>query len=99
MNYKSICIFTCICPWYKNYTRTICRNLLHWSFPGGTSVKNLSANAGDTGDTRGTGFISGLERSPGAENDNPCQHSCLDKSMDREPGELQSMWSQRVRHN
>ena len=96
MNYKSICIFICICPWYKNHTRTVCRNLLQWSFPGDTSVKNLSANAGDT---RGTGLISGLGGSPGAENDNPRQHSCLDNSMDREPGGLQSMGSQRVRHN
>ena len=23
----------------------------HWGFPGGTVVKNLPANAGDTGDT------------------------------------------------
>ena len=88
MNYKSICI----CPWYKNYTRTISRNLLHWSFPGSTSVKNSSANAGDTG------LISGLGRSPGAENDNPLQHSCLDNSMNGEPGGLQSMGSHRVRH-
>ena len=33
-------------------------------------VKNLPANAGDT---RGTGLISGLGRSPGGRNGNPLQ--------------------------
>ena len=50
-------------------------------FPSGTVVKNLPANAGDTGDmvlTPGSG------RSPGEGNDNPLQYSCLKNSMDRE---------------
>ena len=42
-------------------------------------VKNLSANAGDTGDS---GSIAGSERSPGVGNGNPFQHSCLGNSMD-----------------
>ena len=37
-------------------------------------VKNLSANAGDTGDT---GLVPGLGTSPGVGNGNPLQYSCL----------------------
>ena len=40
-------------------------------------VKNLPANAGDTGS------ISGLGRSPGVGNGNPLQYSCLENPMDR----------------
>ena len=49
-------------------------------FPGGTEVKNPPANAGDT---RDTGSISGLGRSPGGGNGNLIQYSCLENSMDR----------------
>ena len=38
-------------------------------------VKNLPANAGDSG------FISGSGRSPGVGNGNPLQYSCLESSM------------------
>jgi len=38
------------------------------AFPGGSVVKNLPANAGDTGDA---GLILGLGRSPGEGNGNP----------------------------
>ena len=40
-------------------------------------VKNLPANAGDTGDG---GSIPGSGRSPGEGNGNPLQYSCLEKS-------------------
>ena len=40
-------------------------------------VKNLPANAGDSGS------IPGLETSPGGGNSNPLQDSCLGNSMDR----------------
>ena len=43
-------------------------------------VKNLSANAGDTGDM---GSIPGPGRSPGQESGNPLQYSCLENPMDR----------------
>ena len=46
-------------------------------FPGGTVLKNLPANAGDTRDTRS---ISGLGRSPGVGNGNLLRYSCLEKS-------------------
>ena len=35
----------------------------------------------------------------GEGNGNPLQDSCLENPMDREPGGLQSMGSQRVRHD
>ena len=64
-------------------------------FPGGTMVKNLPANAGDT---RDKGSIPGSRRSARGGNGNSLQYCCLGNSMDREPGGLQSMESQRVGH-
>ena len=46
-------------------------------FQGGSVVKNLPANAGDANS------ILGLGRSPGEENGNPYQYSCLENPMDR----------------
>ena len=43
-------------------------------------VKNLPANAGDTGDT---GLIPGLGRSPGEGHGNPLQYSYLENPTDR----------------
>ena len=43
-------------------------------------VKNLLANAEDTGDV---GLISELGRSPGVGNGNQLQYFCLENSMDR----------------
>ena len=58
-------------------------------FPGGSVVKNLPANAGDTA------LIPGLGRSPGGGNDYPLQYSCLENPVDRGAGGLQSMGSQK----
>ena len=41
-------------------------------------VKNPPADAGDTGS------IPGLRRSPGGQNGNPLQYSCMENPMDRE---------------
>ena len=49
-------------------------------FPGGLVVKNLPANAEDTGDL---GLIPGLGRFPGGGNGNPLQYSCWDNPMNR----------------
>ena len=46
-------------------------------FPGGSDGKESACNAGDQGS------ISGLGRSPGEENGNPLQYSCLENSTDR----------------
>ena len=43
-------------------------------------VKNPPANAGDS---RDTGSIPELERSPGGGHDNPLQYYCLENPMDR----------------
>ena len=51
-----------------------------WGFPGGTVVKNPSANAGDT---RNKSSIPGSVRSPGEGNGNPLQYSCLGNPVDR----------------
>ena len=57
-------------------------------------VTNPPASAGDVGDV---GLIPGLGRSPRVGNGNPHQDSCLEVPWTEEPGELQSMGSQRVR--
>ncbi|CAN0562962.1 unnamed protein product [Rangifer tarandus platyrhynchus] len=49
-------------------------------FPGGAEGKNQPTNPGDPGDV---GWIPGSGRSPGAENGNPFQCSCLEDSMGR----------------
>ena len=54
-------------------------------FTGGSVVKNLPANSGDTGS------ILGLGRSPEERNGNPLQYSCLEIPWTEEPGGLQSM--------
>ena len=64
-------------------------------FPGGSVVKNLPGNAGDTGDV---GSIRGSGRSPGVGNGYLLHNFCLKNSMTEEPGGLQSMGSQRVGH-
>ena len=56
--------------------------------------KESACNAGDTGLTPGLG------RSPEEGNDKPLQYSCLERiPWTEEPGGLQSMVSQRVRHD
>ena len=66
-------------------------------FPGSSVVKNAPANAEDTRDVV---LIPESRRSPRVGNDNPLQYSCLGNPMDKGPGGwLQSMGSQRVRHN
>ena len=56
------------------------------------SGKESACNSGDVG------LIPGWGRSPGGGNGNPLQYSCLGNPTG-EPGGLQSMGSQRVRHN
>ena len=46
-------------------------------FPGGSDSKASVYNSGDPG------LIPGLGRSPGEENGNPLQYSCLENPMDR----------------
>ena len=50
--------------------------LLYMGFPGGSDSKVSACNAGDPGSIPGSGI------SPGEENGNPLQHSCLENPMD-----------------
>ena len=51
------------------------------AFPTGSSGKESTCNAGDTGDT---GSILGSGRSLGEGNGNPLQYSCCENPTDRE---------------
>ena len=62
-------------------------------FPDGSVVKNLPANAGDSGLFPGSG------RSPGGRNGNPLQYFCLENPMDREAGQAIVRGVARVGHN
>ena len=62
-------------------------------FPGGLDVKESACNVGDLGS------IPGLGRPSREGNDYPLQYPCLENSMDREAGGLQSTESQRVEHD
>ena len=59
-------------------------------------VKNPHANSGDVGDA---GLIPGSGRSPGGGNSNPFQYSSWKIPWKEEPGGLQSMGLQKVRHD
>ena len=59
--------------------------LILWGFSGDVVVKILPANAEDP---RVVGSIPGPGRSPGGENGNPLQYSCLENSWTEEPGML-----------
>ena len=61
-----------------------------WGFSGGSDGEESAYNTGDMG------LIPGFGRSPEEENGNPFQYSCQGTE---EPGQLQSMGSQRVRHD
>ena len=58
-------------------------------FRDGSVVKNMPANAGDMD------LIPESGRSPGEENGNPLHYSCLGNPMEKEPGRLESMASQK----
>ena len=58
-------------------------------------VNNPRANAG----VRDAGSIPGSGRSPGGGHGNPLQYSYLENPMDREPGRLQPIGSQRIGHS
>ena len=53
---------------------------MYLSFPGGAVVKNMPANAEDSGDMSS---ISGSGRPPRWRNGNPLQYSCLENSMEK----------------
>ena len=58
-------------------TNTYERHTHTHAFPGSSTVKESACNVGDPGSNPGSG------RSPGEENGNPFQYSCLGNPMDR----------------
>ena len=66
--------------YFQHFKNKYPSNKKSWASHVVLMVKNLPANAGDT---RDTGSIPGLGRSPGGGNGNPLQHSCLGNPMDR----------------
>jgi len=66
---------------------------LQIDFYAGSYCKESACSAGDKGS------IPGLGRSPEEGNGNPHQYSCLENPIDRGAFGLQSMGSQRVRHD
>ena len=80
------------------YTHTHSHSHIHTyiyvGFPGGSWVKNPTANARDIS------LIPELGRSPGGGNVNPLQYPCLENPMDRGAWQaIQFMGSQRVGHD
>ena len=65
----------------------------HMGFPAGSDDKESTCSAGDLGSIPGSGS------SPEEGNGNPLQYSCWKIPRTEEPGELQSMGSQRVRYD
>ena len=66
--------------WHSQKEKRCVERSPRHSFPGGSAVKKLPANAGDEGDV---GSIPGSGRSPGGGNGHPLQYSCLKNPMDR----------------
>ena len=64
-----------------------------WGFPSSSDGKESTRNAGDPG------LIPGSGRSPGEGNGNPLHTLAWRILWTEDPGGLQSMGSQRVRHN
>ena len=62
-------------------------------YPGDSGGKESACNAGDTG------LISGSGRSLGERNGNLLQYACWEIPWTEESGGLQSMGSQRIRHD
>ena len=87
---SNIPLCVCVCACISSYLY-IPHLLL--GFPGSTDGKESACNAGDLASMSGSG------RSLGEGNGNPLQYPCLEKSMDREAWQLQSVGSQRVRYD
>ena len=82
-------------PYYsKQSTDLMWSRSNYQGFPGGSVVKNLPANAGDTGIL---GSIHGLARLSGGGNGTPLQYSCQDAHGQRGLGSY-SPWGHRAGH-
>ena len=72
----------CVQAGLKDILDLVTGHLNNQGFPGGTTVKNLPANA------RNTDLIPGLGRFPGEGNGNPVQFPAWEIPWTEEPGEL-----------
>ena len=61
---------------------------IRWTHPGSSVGEESACSTGDLGS------IPESEKSPGEENGNSFQYSCLENPMDKHPGRLHSMESQ-----
>ena len=68
----------------------------HKGFPGGTRGREPTCQCRRH---KRPGFSPSVRGTPGGGHGKPLQDSCLENPMDREPGRLQSMGSQRVTHD
>ena len=68
----------------------------NWASQVAVVVKNTPTNAGDV---REEGLIPGLGKSPGGGHGNPLQYSYLENPLTEDLGGLQSIGSQRLRHD
>ena len=82
-----------IAVWFTRLLFQDFRPLNLGEVPWWLSGEESDCNAGNAG------LNPGLGRSPGEGNGNPFQYSCLGNPKDEEPGGLQSVGSQRVKHN
>ena len=70
-----------VCLLSANLLQILVEHLVYFrGFPSGPAGKESACNATDT---RGTGSIPGLRRSPGEGNGNSLQYSCLENPMDQ----------------
>ena len=75
------------------YDITLWTGWLKQGFPDGANGKESTCQR------RRYRFNPCIWKIPGGGNGNPLQYSCLKTPWTKEPGRLQSMWLQRVRHN
>ena len=94
-NINVFSIWTCLCVLLAG----TCKGLFHSNFPKPVFFFFLASTMAPHRVTHNTGFWRVLETITGEGNGTPLQYSCLENSMDGEPGRLQSMGSLRVGHN
>ena len=86
----------------KFFHRTITHNKLavyHWLYGASLVVLVVKILPANVGDFRDTDSIPGSGKSPGGVHGNPIQYSYQENPMAEEPGGLQPIGSQRVRHD
>ena len=74
-----VCVYMYVCVMSMSVYVCACVCIyVYMGFPDGSDGKESACNVADPD------WISGLGRSPGEENGNPLQYSCLENSMEKE---------------